>query len=65
MTFGILLVGAGVIGLIFATSDGIEPTRVFAGALVVVGAALVVDDLVRSRRRAHRRSACCSSGCCR
>jgi phage shock protein PspC (stress-responsive transcriptional regulator) len=42
MTFGILLVGAGVIGLIFATSDGIEPTRVFAGALVVVGTALVV-----------------------
>jgi hypothetical protein len=42
MTFGILLVGAGVVGLIFATSDGIEPTRVFGAALVVVGAALVV-----------------------
>jgi phage shock protein PspC (stress-responsive transcriptional regulator) len=42
VTFGILLVGAGVIGLIFATSDGIEPTRVFGGALVVVGAALVL-----------------------
>jgi len=42
VTFGILLVGAGVLGLILATSDGIDPTRVFAGALVVVGAALVV-----------------------
>ena len=31
-----------MIGLIFATSDGVEPTRVFAGALVVVGAALVL-----------------------
>jgi hypothetical protein len=42
MTIGILLVGAGIIGLIFATSDGVEPTRVFGGALVVVGAALVL-----------------------
>jgi phage shock protein PspC (stress-responsive transcriptional regulator) len=42
MTFGILLVGAGVIGLIFATNDGVEPSHVFAGALIVVGAALVL-----------------------
>jgi hypothetical protein len=42
MTIGILLVGAGVIGLILATNDGIEPTHVFGGALVVVGAALVL-----------------------
>jgi phage shock protein PspC (stress-responsive transcriptional regulator) len=42
ITIGVLLVGAGIIGLILATSDGVEPSRVFAGALVVVGVALVI-----------------------
>jgi hypothetical protein len=35
-------VGAGVIGLILAAGGGVEPTRVFAGAILVVGAALVL-----------------------
>lgn len=42
ITFGVLLVGAGVMGLILASGDGVEPTRVFAGGLLVVGGALVV-----------------------
>jgi hypothetical protein len=42
MTFGVLLVGAGVIGLILASGGGVDPTRVFAGGLVAVGAGLVI-----------------------
>ncbi len=42
MTFGLLLVGAGVIGLVLAAGNGVEPTRVFAAGLLVVGAGLVI-----------------------
>jgi phage shock protein PspC (stress-responsive transcriptional regulator) len=42
MTVGFLLVGAGVIGLVLAAGNGVEPTRVFAAGLLVVGAGLVI-----------------------
>ena len=42
MTFGVLLVGAGIMGLVLASGGGVDPTRVFAGGLVAVGAGLVL-----------------------
>lgn len=46
MTFGFLLVGAGVVGLVLAAGNGVEPTRVFAAGLLVVGAGLVITAWV-------------------
>ena len=43
ITIGLLLVGAGVLGLVVAAGNSIEPTRIFAGGLLVVGGALVVS----------------------
>ena len=40
---GVLLVGAGLLGLVLAAGGTVEPTRVFAGGLIIVGAALVVS----------------------
>jgi hypothetical protein len=40
---GLLLVGAGLLGLVLAAGGSVEPTRVFAGGLIIVGAALVVS----------------------
>jgi len=41
VTFGLLLVGAGVAGLVAASGHSIDPVRMFAAGLVLVGAVLV------------------------
>lgn len=46
LTFGILLIGAGVTGLALASGASIEPANAFAVGLLVVGAALVVSTWV-------------------
>jgi predicted membrane protein len=43
LTFGVLFVGGGVVGLVLAAGNTIEPTYVFAIGLLIVGAALVVS----------------------
>jgi phage shock protein PspC (stress-responsive transcriptional regulator) len=43
LTGGVLFVGAGVVGLLLAAGNTIDPTRVFAVALLIVGAALVAS----------------------
>jgi phage shock protein PspC (stress-responsive transcriptional regulator) len=43
LTFGLLFVGSGVVGLVLASGRAIEPEYVFAGGLLVVGAALVIS----------------------
>lgn len=43
LTFALLLIGAGVVGLVLAAGRDIEATHVFAGGLLVVGGALVVS----------------------
>jgi phage shock protein PspC (stress-responsive transcriptional regulator) len=43
LTFGLLFVGGGVVGLVAAAGHTIEPTYVFASGLLIVGAALVVS----------------------
>jgi hypothetical protein len=40
---GLLLVGAGIIGLVVAGGTSVEPARVFAGGVLLVGGALVVS----------------------
>jgi phage shock protein PspC (stress-responsive transcriptional regulator) len=43
LTFGLLFVGGGVVGLLLAAGNTVEPTYVFAVGLLIVGAALVVS----------------------
>lgn len=43
LTFGLLFIGGGVVGLLLAGGNDIEPAYVFAVGLLVVGAALVVS----------------------
>ena len=43
LTLGLLFVGAGVVGLVVASGNSIEPTYVFAGGLLIVGLALVIS----------------------
>jgi phage shock protein PspC (stress-responsive transcriptional regulator) len=43
LTFGLLFVGGGVVGLLLAAGNTVEPTYVFAAGLLIVGAALVVS----------------------
>ena len=43
LTIGLLFVGGGVVGLVIAAGNSVEPTYVFAGGLILVGAALVVS----------------------
>ena len=43
MTFGVLCIGGGVVGLLLANDYSIEPEYVFAGGLLIVGAALVLS----------------------
>jgi hypothetical protein len=46
LTGGLLLIGAGVIGLLLAAGNSVEPSYVFAIGLLIVGAALVVSTWV-------------------
>jgi hypothetical protein len=46
LTGGLLLIGAGVIGLLLAAGNSVEPTYVFAIGLLIVGVALVVSTWV-------------------
>jgi hypothetical protein len=46
LTFGVLLIGAGVVGLVLGSGNSIEPAYVFAIGLLIVGAALVVSTWV-------------------
>jgi phage shock protein PspC (stress-responsive transcriptional regulator) len=41
LTFGLLFIGSGIVGLLLAAGNAIEPSYVFAGGLLIVGAALV------------------------
>jgi hypothetical protein len=43
LTFGALFVGAGIVGLLLAAGKTIDPTRVFAVGLLIVGAALIAS----------------------
>jgi phage shock protein PspC (stress-responsive transcriptional regulator) len=43
LTFGLLFIGGGVVGLLLASGNAIEPAYVFAAGLLIVGAALVVS----------------------
>lgn len=43
LTFGLLFIGAGAIGIVIAAGGTIEPTYVFAIGLLVIGAALVLS----------------------
>jgi phage shock protein PspC (stress-responsive transcriptional regulator) len=43
LTFGLLFIGGGVVGLLLAAGNTVEPTYVFATGLLIVGAALVVS----------------------
>ena len=43
LTFGLLFIGGGVVGLLLAAGNTIEPSYVFAAGLLIVGAALVVS----------------------
>jgi hypothetical protein len=43
LTFGLLCIGGGVVGLLLAAGNTIEPSYVFAAGLLIVGAALVVS----------------------
>jgi phage shock protein PspC (stress-responsive transcriptional regulator) len=43
ITFGLLFIGGGVVGLLLAGGNDIEPSYVFATGLLIVGAALVVS----------------------
>jgi phage shock protein PspC (stress-responsive transcriptional regulator) len=46
LTFGLLLVGGGVVGLVLAAGNSVEPSAVFAVGLLIVGAALVLSTWV-------------------
>ncbi|MEY2420409.1 MAG: hypothetical protein QOI95_476 [Acidimicrobiaceae bacterium] len=43
LTFGLLFIGGGVVGLLMAAGNTVEPAYVFATGLLIVGAALVVS----------------------
>ena len=43
LTFGLLFIGAGIVGLVLANGNTIEPSYVFAGGVIIVGVALVVS----------------------
>lgn len=43
LTFGVLCIGSGIVGLLLAAGNTIEPSYVFAAGLLLVGAALVVS----------------------
>src|SRR5439155_12586159 len=43
LTLGLLFVGGGIVGLVVAAGNSVEPTYVFAVGLIVVGAALVIS----------------------
>jgi phage shock protein PspC (stress-responsive transcriptional regulator)/predicted membrane protein len=43
LTFGLIFIGAGVVGLLLAAGNAIEPSYVFAAGLLIVGSALVVS----------------------
>jgi phage shock protein PspC (stress-responsive transcriptional regulator)/predicted membrane protein len=43
LTFGLLFIGGGLVGLLLASGNTIEPAYVFAAGLLIVGAALVVS----------------------
>jgi phage shock protein PspC (stress-responsive transcriptional regulator) len=43
LTFGLLFIGGGVVGLLLGAGNTIEPSYVFATGLLIVGAALVVS----------------------
>jgi phage shock protein PspC (stress-responsive transcriptional regulator) len=43
LTFGLLMIGGGVVGLVLAAGNSIEPSYVFAIGLLIVGGALVVS----------------------
>lgn len=45
-TLGLLFVGGGVVGLIVASGNSVEPAYVFAGGLIIIGAALVLTTWV-------------------
>jgi len=46
VTLGLLLIGAGIVGIVAASGNSVEPTFVFAGGLMIVGAALVLSAWV-------------------
>lgn len=46
LTLGLLLVGGGVVGLVIAAGNSVEPTYVFATGLIVVGVALVISTWI-------------------
>jgi phage shock protein PspC (stress-responsive transcriptional regulator) len=46
LTFGVLFVGSGIIGLVLAAGGTVEPTYVFATGLIVVGIALVISTWI-------------------
>jgi hypothetical protein len=46
LTFGVLFIGAGIVGLLLAAGNTIEPSYVFAAGLLIVGAALVVSTWI-------------------
>jgi phage shock protein PspC (stress-responsive transcriptional regulator) len=46
LTFGLLFIGSGVVGLVLAAGNTVEPSYVFAAGLLIVGAALVVSTWV-------------------
>ena len=43
ITMGVLLVGAGIVGLVIGSGHSVEPTYVFATGLLLVGIALVLS----------------------
>lgn len=43
LTFGLLFIGGGIVGLLLAGGNTVEPSYVFAAGLLVVGTALVVS----------------------
>jgi phage shock protein PspC (stress-responsive transcriptional regulator) len=46
LTLGLLFVAGGVVGLVVAAGNSVEPTYVFAVGLLIVGAALVVSTWI-------------------
>jgi phage shock protein PspC (stress-responsive transcriptional regulator) len=46
LTLGLLFVGGGIVGLIVASGNSVEPAYVFAGGLIIVGAALVLTTWI-------------------
>jgi predicted membrane protein len=46
ITLGLLFIGGGIVGLLLAAGNTIEPAYVFAAGLLIVGAALVVSTWI-------------------